>query len=282
MEKWIVEESESSLSLVAFIRSRSKKTLSSRNIKQMLENNSCLVNGSKERFGSRKLEKGDSVSCESFFYQTQKASFNSSRILFEDEHILAYNKTPDIDVYELEKQLKGPKLVHRLDKDTTGVLLFSKTEKSHKNLLQAFADREIQKEYLTLVYGKPKAKEGRISCSLEKKVQIEGQVIWGISKKGKEAVTDWKLLKTIKNVSLLRCYPKTGRTHQIRIHLVHLGHPVLGDSQYGRYLQKPFIQVNRHILHAESLHFLHPISRKNISIRAEIPEDFMCFGFFVK
>lgn len=254
------------LEFIALFHSSSKKE-----IKRLIENNSCKLNGVIERIASQKVAYGDSVEWNPQI--KEKVHFDKKRILFEDDALLIYNKpsgiTSDAEgILELLKPHGHFFLVHRLDKETSGILILAKNEEEKKALTNAFRDRAIKKQYVALVEGIPKQK-GIIENYLGKVGGFQGQTLYGaVGKvKGKLAKTEWVLQKALKHAALISCFPETGRTHQIRVHLSEMGHPILGDYQYG----KPK-QPHRLMLHAYKISFNH--QGKILSITAPIPKDF--------
>lgn len=211
-------------------------------------------------------------------------------ILYEDRHLLVLNKPAGMVVHpgagNLEHtlvqallhhcrgQLSGiggverPGIVHRLDKDTSGCLIVAKTDKAHQTLAAAFQEHSIHKCYLAIVKGKPKALSGRIDKPIGRHPVHRKKM--AISDKGREAITEWKIHETLKDVTVLQCKILTGRTHQIRVHLASIGHPVLGDILYGRASSLP---TPRQMLHAWRLEFEHPVTKKQIQAEAPIPKD---------
>jgi 23S rRNA pseudouridine1911/1915/1917 synthase len=180
-----------------------------------------------------------------------------------------------------------PGIVHRLDRDTSGLLIVAKDDKAHKELARQFEARTIQKEYLALVYGTP----SRDSDYIEKPLGMhptnrEKVAIRLIEDGGKEAVTFYEVLERFDGYALVRCKPKTGRTHQIRVHLAHIGHPILADKAYsGRasfslgdllgpdHPEAETVLLARQALHAHSLHLEHPITGEPIDFNAPLPDD---------
>jgi 23S rRNA pseudouridine1911/1915/1917 synthase len=217
-------------------------------------------------------------------------------VLFEDKHILAVNKPSgmvvhpgaatgeDTLVHALLAHCAGslsgiggverPGIVHRLDKETTGVIVVAKSDKAHRALADQFSSRTLKKEYLALVAGVPQLLSGTIDRAIARHPVHRHRMTTGEG--GKPARTDWERAEAFGDISaLLRCQIFTGRTHQIRVHLKSLGHPILGDALYG---WKPnprlTLQPERVMLHAEHLVFAHPISGKEIDLRAPLPKDF--------
>lgn len=164
-------------------------------------------------------------------------------------------------------------IVHRLDKETSGILLIAKTKDSFENLQKQFKDRVVQKTYTALVHGKVKQKAGIIDAPV-------GRLPWrrdrfGVLAGGREAVTDYKVIKFYKGHSLLELKPKTGRTHQIRIHLKHLGHPIVADTFYaGRKTARADRKwCSRLFLHASAISFKHPKTSEVVSFQSQLPAD---------
>ncbi len=165
-----------------------------------------------------------------------------------------------------------PGIVHRLDKDTSGVLILAKTQEAFKHLKQRFKKHRVRKEYLALVFGAPKATEGRINQPLAR--SRRNPLRRAIDPEGKPAITEWEIEKKLNDkVTLLKAFPLTGRTHQIRVHLHFLGHPIVGDNLYTFKRQRPPQGVSRQLLHAEKLTIELP-SGKRKSFTAPLPEDF--------
>lgn len=221
------------------------------------------------------------------------------QVIYEDEHFLAINKQAGMVVHpgagtaedtlvhallaHCAGQLSGvggverPGIVHRLDRETSGVIVAAKTDEAHRALSAQFAERSLHKEYLALVQGKPELLSGIINRPIGRNPgQRHKMAVIEDEKKGKHARTDWEILETFEEVAtLVRCKIHTGRTHQIRVHLKSLGHILLGDVVYG---WKPIAEMTRQpervMLHAEHLVIKHPISGEPMDLRAPIPDDF--------
>lgn len=168
--------------------------------------------------------------------------------------------------------IQRPGLVHRLDKDTSGIMLIAKNQDYFNYLKNLFQKRDIVKTYLAVVYGKPISKKGIINKSLGIKKGAVKRTVFG-GKKIQEAETLYQTLQDFGDFALLEVQPKTGRTHQIRAHLSSIGHPVVGDLIYGFKKRKEPAFVGRQLLHAYSLEF-NLSSGKRIRLAAELPEDF--------
>lgn len=283
---WRVVLEESGMKLQTFLKSKLGSSYSLRKIKSFLEKRLCEVNGRVERFSSKKIGHGDAVKLiQEDFIDSRSSSWevDKRRIIFEDEHLLVYDKPSGISsdgTQGLEALLRehncSLRLTHRLDRETSGLIILSKNDLVWNDLLDLFRKRLIVKEYLAVVDGVFTDSCGEIRNYLGKKHSYQGQCIWGevSKKKGKLAITSWKREKSGKEITMLRCFPKTGRTHQIRVHLSGLGHPVLGDVQYGRFFLSQY-KPQRILLHAERIHFQHPHTKKEIYLSSQLPDDFI-------
>jgi 23S rRNA pseudouridine1911/1915/1917 synthase len=220
-------------------------------------------------------------------------------VLFEDKHLLAINKAAGMIVHpgagtgedtlvhallsHCEGELSGiggverPGIVHRLDRETSGVMLVAKNDKAHRGLGKQFSDRSLKKEYLALVGGAPDLLSGSIKKPIGRNPNHRHKMaVVETELGGRDAHTDWEVVEKFGKVAaLIRCLIHTGRTHQIRVHLKALGHVILGDEVYG---WKPDSrmkkQPERVMLHAEHLVVAHPISGKPLDLRAPLPKDF--------
>lgn len=219
-------------------------------------------------------------------------------IIFEDEHLVAVNKESgmivhpgagtkaDTLVHALLAHCGGklsqiggedrPGIVHRLDRETSGVILAAKTDQAHEALAEIFASREIEREYLAIVSGLPELLSGSISTPIGRHPVHRHKMNIVEEGEGRDARTDWQRIEAYgKAYSLLRCQIFTGRTHQIRVHLGSIGHPVLGDKVYGfRADPRLAIPPPRVMLHAIRLRFRHPVTDEALELTAPIPADF--------
>lgn len=275
----IVSFTDSGSKLIAFLSAHLSGRYSARQLKQAIEQNRCRINGRTERFASTILGVGDRVSLDLEGFESKRASswaIEKERILFEDEHLVAYDKAAGIncDSAEVREHL-GLELLHRLDRDTTGVLLLAKNPPAAAAMLLQFKQHQIEKTYIAIVDGIVAGNSGVIENALGKKKVYQGQTIWGEVEKaqGLYAYTSWRRIQTGKKASLLHCYPKTGRMHQLRVHLAGMGHPIVGDFQYGHRFQSTY-RPNRHLLHACEVKFIHPITGLPIMVQAPLPQDF--------
>ena len=212
-------------------------------------------------------------------------------VLFEDKDIIVINKPPGLVVHPgaghrqhtLVNALlshcptlsgiggkERPGIVHRLDKETSGCLVVAKNDWAHRELSRQFAERWVEKIYLALVAGKLRKEAGAIEEKIGRH-PVHRQRMSVASARGRPAKTDYRVVCSGDQASLVECRLYSGRTHQIRVHLHHLGHPVLGDKVYAAHLAKNF---PRHMLHAWKLGFRHPCSGESKSFEAPLPDDF--------
>jgi 23S rRNA pseudouridine955/2504/2580 synthase len=265
MISWKVENPDR---LFSEIKNKFIGTYTATDLRWSIEHNRCFVNKKIERFPSSILQKGDLIS----FCPEKKPYFfkDEKRVLFEDDYIFVYDKPPFLPCESLEK-FTPHWLAHRLDRDTSGVLLLAKDRTTLEALEQQFKVRSIQKEYLVLVEGYP-GKEGSIKGNMALLHKRQGAVMWGMAPQGLWSQTQWRCVRRGKQMSLLHCFPLTGRTHQIRVHLKHLGYPILGDYTYGSAALKQ--EVFRPLLHAYKVSVTHPYSGERLMFKADVSEDF--------
>ncbi len=256
--------------LLSFLRSKCKgQEISVKALKRAIDSKKCTVNGRVEYFSTHPLSVGDKVELK--FLDEKKKVFPLIA-LYEDEALYICNKpagvvcTPKISPYHL---------VHRLDKETSGVLIFAKTEAVKEKMVELFEKKEIKKFYLAIVDGLL-ADEGKLDHFLVPKISYDGGTIYAASKKktGKRAITFWKCLKKGKEASLALIEPITGRTHQIRVQLQTISHPILGDWQYAQQFACSY-RPARHLLHSYEMQFIHPLTQEKIVVSAELPQDFL-------
>lgn len=294
-----VSEEDQGKRLDLFISEKLK--LSRAKAQQLIEADRVLVNG-KIKQKSYKLQKNDEVQVDESSLEEEKSpeviipQNIPLEILYKDEHIVAISKPPGMVVYPSlghpdgtvinalayhQKKLASvggplrPGVVHRLDKDTSGVLLVALTDEAYYRLVEMFKKREISKYYIAIAFGNLYGR-GKIELPIGRAIGDRKKMSTK-SKRSKEAITEWEVLENFSEHTLLRLKIITGRTHQIRVHLSSIGHPILGDSTYGRkvYLEigKKRIPIRRQMLHAHRLTLPHPITGEELSIEAPLPSD---------
>jgi 23S rRNA pseudouridine1911/1915/1917 synthase len=275
-------------------------------LKGLIKEGHVLVNGSPVR-PSYETRAGDFVTAVIHCPDPDEALVPepmSLDVLFEDEDLLIVNKPHGLVVHPGAGHSGGtlvhgllahspnlafqgsplrPGIVHRLDKDTSGVLVVAKSSRAYLDLIKQFKERKVKKEYLALVYGSPE-NEGEIS-SLLGRHPTDRKKIAVLQKGGREALSRWRVKKNWGEAALLQVRIETGRTHQIRVQLSHLGHPVIGDETYGGGKRRAknirsvpvrelLLRARRQMLHALRLDFIHPLTGRSLSAVAPIPEDF--------
>lgn len=277
-KEWIVPGEEAGQKLIAFLSARLGDHYSARHLKKMLESNYCRLNHKVERFASTTVAKGDHITLDLVEKApSSKLVMDRFAILYEDDHFLIYNKPSGINSDQngilkiLPSQLH---LVHRLDRETSGALLLAKNSTILEQMIEKFRHQEVRKCYIAIVDGNIEKKQGTIQNFLAKKHVYEGQTIWGSASEGLQAHTDWEKIQEGDNATLVYCFPHTGRTHQLRVHLAEMGHPILGDFQYCKKFKCQY-QPGRVLLHALQISFEHPITHKLIDVTAPLPADFV-------
>lgn len=256
----------------------------------LIENQLVTVNGlfKKKR---EKVKNGDKI--EVHFADSEELSLEPEdlplEVLYEDEDIIAINKSNDMVVHPAPgnprhtlanallfrlkslPQVDGaslrPGIVHRLDKETSGVILVAKTERAHRKLVELFQTRQITKTYLAICIGSPKNQQIDLAIGRHPTKRKEMAIL----EDGKKAQTTIISLKSNGKLSLIEAKPYTGRTHQIRVHLKAIGHPILGDSLYGIAKMNLEYSEEKQLLHAYKIAFIHPFSKEAVCIEAPIP-----------
>ncbi|MCF7884884.1 MAG: RluA family pseudouridine synthase [Candidatus Marinimicrobia bacterium] len=284
------------------------EALSRSKIKRLIESQNVTVNGTNSKPAYR-LRQSDQIVVkipepEPVDIRPEKIPLD---ILYEDEDYIAVNKQAGLVVhpgaghrtgtlvhglkyYTDELSTLGgdkrPGLVHRLDKDTTGVLLVAKNDEAHWKLSRLFAERQVDKEYRTFLWGVPKNETGTIEKKIGRSRRNRENFV--VTRLGKYAKTHYEVLRNYNFFSLLKVRLVTGRTHQIRVHMKSIGHPVIGDTKYGsdeRFVkglnnrncdlgQKVLAAISRQLLHAYKIEFEHPLKKEMVSITAPLPDDF--------
>lgn len=264
-------------------------------IGKLIKNNLVLVNGNSVK-ASKKLELNDKIVINSEEYEQEsdivptKMSLN---IVYEDNDVMVINKPSGLVVHPgsgnytntlvnglmyYTKSLSDvggearPGIVHRIDKDTSGLLLIAKTNKAHEILAEDFKEKRVKREYIALLNGVFKQGSATIDAPIGRdKINRERMTV--TAENSKNAVTHMKVLKRYKKYTLVSCVLDTGRTHQIRVHMAYIGYPVHNDPVYARGETTPFGQF----LHSYKMKFIHPITRKEMEFVAPLPEEFENF-----
>lgn len=265
--------------------------LSRTRVKELVDEGHILINGKKEKV-SYKVSTGDEIS----IYIPPKPALNlepedlNLDIVYEDSDVIVVNKPQGMVVHpsaghpdhtlvngllfhtkDLAKSEEGfrPGIVHRIDKDTSGLLMIAKNDKARQSLEDQLAHKTNKREYLAIVHGNFDSKSGVIDAPIGRNPNNRKQM--AVNPKGKNAITHFTVLEQFKNYSLVKCVLETGRTHQIRVHMKYIGHPIAGDPLYG---PKKTLKGNGQFLHAAVLGFEHPTTHKWLEFKAPVPAIF--------
>jgi len=299
--EFIVVEGEQGLRMDVFL-SQKDSTLSRSQAKRLIEDGDAIVDGKPVR-ASHRLRSGEKVSL-------RKPPPVPSEIVpeaiplniyYEDGAILVVDKPAGMVVHPAAGNFRGtlvnalqfhcrslsgiggvmrPGIVHRLDKGTSGLMVIAKSDEAHRHLSEQFKRRLVSKHYTALVHGNVRQDEGLVDAPVGRH-PVERKKMSTASRRGKAALTRWRVLERFGAVTLLEAKIETGRTHQIRVHLSALGHPVVGDSVYGgskRIVESPALRavlkkLSRQALHAGRLSFAHPVTGKEMTFESPLPED---------
>ncbi|MCD6552195.1 MAG: RluA family pseudouridine synthase [Thermotoga sp.] len=296
MKSWRVEKREEGWRLDQFLKEKTPSWISRSMIQKAIKEGKVKVNGQIKK-PSYRLKEGELVEVD-LPVKPKEATVQPEKIdlkvLYEDKDIIVIDKPGDMIVHPVPSKLSGtlvnallyhcsdlqgvggklrPGIVHRLDKETSGVIVVAKNDLAHQSLSRQFKDRKVKKAYILLVRGRVKENEGTVELPLARHPVL--RVKMTVSESGKEAVTHYRVLKRFDDVaSLVLAFPRTGRTHQIRVHMKSLGHPIMGDKIYGKYKEDEMFGIKRQMLHALKLGFFHPRTGEWMEFVSPIPEDF--------
>lgn len=272
--------------------------LSRSRIKELITNGNIVVNGKKVK-PSYILKNGERILIDIPLERSLplEAENIPLDIYYEDEHIMVINKSAGMIVHPTGKVRKGtlvnailyhcqgklpsingvnrPGIVHRLDKETSGLMMVAKTDLAHHDLTKQLKDRTIIKKYMALAHGRVKEEAGYIEAPIGRDLKHGNKMaITDIA--SREAKTYFELIRSFESFSLLLIRLYTGRTHQIRVHLKFIGHPVVGDKLYrDRKKRNQSLVIQRQALHSHYLQFVHPVSRQIMSFTSNLPEDIL-------
>ncbi len=291
----VVDDESVGLRLDIFLAQQLEELPSRTFIQKVIESGHVLVNG-KPASQRYKVVPGDEISVEvadDLLPDTNLKPENIPlNIFYEDDAIVVVNKSSGMTVHPAAGNYSGtlanalmyrfkqlsdfnpgrPGIVHRLDRDTSGLIVVAKTNQAHARLGRQFERHTVAKKYVALVQGVVRFDQGVIEVPLKRHVKHHDQRQVAAAGEGKDATTYYEVLKRFPKSTLVGLYPQTGRTHQLRVHMKHLGHAILGDDKYGQ--KETFVRL---ALHAQGIAFEHPISRQLIEFSCPPPKEFLSF-----
>ena len=307
--KLIVNESKNETRIDLFI-TKERKDLSRTRVKKLILNENLKINNLIIKDPSKKVSTGDKIIFE--IPEPKKVSLKPYNykldIVYEDDDLIVINKFSGISMHpsvgnydntivnalmNYNKKLSNigdelrPGIVHRIDKDTSGLIVVAKNNLSHENLSNQFAKHTITRVYQALIWGKLRPSHGRIETLITRSLKNRQMMGVGISK-GKKAITKYKTLEIFENekiptFSLIECRLETGRTHQIRVHMSHKGNNILGDKKYKKKFKKiknidpnieeTILKLDRQFLHAKVLGFIHPKTGEHLEFSSNLPKN---------
>ncbi|MBK5251191.1 MAG: RluA family pseudouridine synthase [Peptostreptococcaceae bacterium] len=261
-------------------------------IQKLISEGNVIQNGEKTLKKNHRLKAG--VVLELTIPEPEKLQVEAEDIpldiVYEDEWLLVINKSKGMVVHPAPGNYNGtivnallyhsdtlssingvirPGIVHRIDKDTTGLLVVAKNDMVHRNLAKQLKEHGISRIYYALVEGKVSEKSGTIDAPIGR--DPSNRLKMAVVEKGKPSITHFEVLRRFEGATLLKCKLETGRTHQIRVHMAYIGHPIIGDSSYGYKKQKHAFE--RQALHAKSLTFFHPVEKRDVTFTCPMAED---------
>ena len=307
--KLIVGETEKEIRIDLYLTNK-KKELSRTRVKNLILKEKLKINNTLVKDPSKKISTGDNIIFE--IPNPKKVSLKPYEytldIIHEDSDLIVINKNAGISMHpsvgnydntivnalmNYNKKLSNigdelrPGIVHRIDKDTSGLIVIAKNNLSHESLSSQFADHSITRVYQALIWGKLRPQNGKIETFITRSSKNRQMMEVGITK-GKKAITNYKTLEIFENdkvptLSLVECRLETGRTHQIRVHMSHKGNNILGDKKYKKKfkkiknidlnLEKMILDLDRQFLHAKVLGFIHPKSGKELEFTSILPQE---------
>mgnify|MGYP005950357675 CR=1 FL=1 len=295
MEKFVlnVEETDSGIRLDKWLASKKETDMTRTAVQNLIESGGVIVNG-KTVSKNYKQKSGDviEVTIPDPVELDAKPEDIPLDIVYEDESLLVVNKPKGMVVHPAngnpdgtlvnailsicKNSLSGiggelrPGIVHRLDKDTSGLIIVAKNDKAHINMSEQIKERNVKKTYIALVRGNVPEEEATINMPIGRSTKDRKKM--AVTKNGKQAITHFKVLKRYSKYTLLEIKIETGRTHQIRVHMAEIGYPVVGDAVYSN--GKNEFGIEGQMLHAYKLEFMHPITNKHMELTAPLPQYF--------
>lgn len=269
-----------------------KLNVSRNKLQEMISNNLVLVNGKKQK-NSYRLKENDVILVTGYLtYETDiKPEKMDLDIVYEDDYLMVINKPSGLVVHPAAGHYSNtlvngllahtnnlsnnngnlrPGIVHRIDKDTSGLLIVAKTDKAHYELAKQLKDKTLSRKYIALVSGRINHDTGEIDAPIGRD-PLDRKKMCVTDINSKEAITYFKVLERYKNATLIECKLNTGRTHQIRVHMKYINYPIVNDPVYNNKKSTSFGQM----LHAKEISFIHPITKKKMTFSCDVPKEFM-------
>ena len=292
MKEFIVKDDEAGKRIDSYLSNKDDE-ISRVAVQRLIKNDKILVNG-KSTKASYKVQKNDSIKVEE--EKPKEISLKPQdipvEIIYEDKDIIVVNKPKGMVVHPANGNPDGtlvnslmsickdslsgiggeirPGIVHRLDKDTSGVIVVAKNDKAHINLSEQIKNHKVEKTYIALVKGVVKANEATIDMPIGRSTKDRKKM--AVTKTGKNAITHFEVIKRYENFTHMKARLETGRTHQIRVHALSINHPLLGDEVYGPKNNK--FKLKGQTLHAKKLGFIHPTTKEYVEFDSELPKYF--------
>ncbi len=289
---WVVGPDGAGMRLDRFLAAQPELGTRSQ-VQRLIAANCVQVNGALVKGGTvLRVGQRVRVACPPSRPSTLEAEAIALDVLYEDASVLAINKPPGLVVHPAPGHWQGTLvnallyrwrdaqpadlarmgIVHRLDKDTSGVLIIARDAAALAELGRQFRSREVRKQYLALACGQIKPAGGVIRKPIGRHPVQRKRM--AVRERGREATTRYEVLERFAQITLVRLYPETGRTHQIRVHLAAIGHPIVADATYGGARAAAPVAIQRQALHAESIGFRHPLSGDAVTVEAPLAADF--------
>ncbi|QXM05852.1 RluA family pseudouridine synthase [Crassaminicella indica] len=293
IQKFIVDEVDEDTRLDLYL-SNQLVELSRSYIQKLIEKGKVKINGNVTKIKKYKVMENDQIEIEIPAPEVLKIEPENIpiEIVYEDDDLLVVNKPQGMVVHPAPGNYHGtlvnalmyhcknlssingvirPGIVHRIDKDTSGLLMVAKSDQAHKGLAEQLKEHSINRRYIALVHGNIKEEKGTISAPIGRH-PVDRLKMAVVDRNGKDATTHFTVLKRFKEYTLIEARLETGRTHQIRVHMAYINHPLVGDPTYGPKKQK--FRLNGQMLHAKVIGFVHPIKGEYMEFTSDLPDYF--------
>lgn len=291
MKEVVVNELEESVRIDSYLSKREDLDMTRAKVQKLIDENLILVNGKTVK-NSYKVQENDKIEIGELKEETDIVKENIELdIVYEDNDVIVVNKKSGMVVHPAPGNYSGtlvnallyhsenlskingefrPGIVHRIDKDTSGLLLVAKNDKAHNDLAEQLKNKTINRKYIALVDGIINHDTGTIDAPIGRD-NNDRKKMMVTSDNSKDAITHFRVLERYKNATLIECKLETGRTHQIRVHMSYIGHPVVNDPVYNKKKSDEYGQL----LHAKTIGFIHPTTKEYMEFNSELPDEFI-------